>query len=299
MRRRIPKLGHKLHWRREDHPLKAFYELRKEEFYVGKMTEYPFPLHVHETVELAIVMDGACTVQIDGREYALSPGDAAVAFPLTPHSYNTLAEGTAGFAAIFPADTIAEFSSIFHTMLPDDPIVRREQLGEEAISMARCLMEAHDDQKQYLRQAYLHVILAHLLHAVSYHAAAAYNERGLGARVVRYIYDHACENITISSAAHDLGISESHLSHLFAQQFRVNFRAFINAIRIDKATMLMRDPFMTLTQIYYQCGYDNMRTFRRAFVQETGMLPAAYMRAARRTAAGADLVPKAQDEPKK
>ena len=104
---------------------------------------------------------------------------------------------------------------------------------------------------------------------------------------------------TISSAAHDLGISESHLSHLFAQQFHVNFRAFINAIRIDKATMLMRDPFMTLTQIYYQCGYDNMRTFRRAFVQETGMLPAAYMRAARRVAAGDEFVPQALEEPKK
>lgn len=275
--------------------MKAFYELRKEEFYVGQMTEYPFPLHVHETVELAIVLSGECTMQIDGREYALRPGDAALAFPLTPHSYNTLAEGTAGFAAIFPADTVTEFSSVFHTMLPDDPVVRREQMSEEALTMARRLMDGQDGTNQHLRQAYLHVILAHVLHGLSFHAAAAYNERGLGARVVRYVYDHACENITISSAAHDLGISESHLSHLFAQQFRVNFRAFINAIRIDQATMLMRDPFITLTQIYYQCGYDNMRTFRRAFVQETGMLPAAYMRAARR--AGVETVPKAPVEP--
>lgn len=276
--------------------MKAFYELRKEEFYVGRMTEYPFPLHVHETVELAIVMDGESAMQIDGRGYTLRPGDAVIAFPLTPHSYNTLAEGTVGFAAIFPADTVTEFSSVFHTMLPDDPVVRRERMSGEALEIARRLMDEHDEKLKHLRQAYLHVILAHVLHSLSFHAAAAYNERGLGARVVRYVYDHACENITISSAAHDLGISESHLSHLFAQQFRVNFRAFINAIRIDRATMLMRDPFMTLTQIYYQCGYDNMRTFRRAFVQETGMLPAAYMRAARR--AGADNAPKAPVEPK-
>lgn len=277
--------------------MRAFYELRKEDFFTGPMTEYPFPLHVHETVELAIITEGTCTMQIDGREYVLCPGDAAIAFPLTPHSYNSLSEGTTGFAAIFPADTIAEFSSIFHTMLPNEPVVRRERLGEEAFTMAQALSGMQDERLKFLRQAYLHVILAFILHALSFHAAAAYNERGLGARVVRYVYDHACENITISSAAHDLGISESHLSHLFAQQFHVNFRAFINAIRIDKATMLMRDPFLTLTQIYYQCGYDNMRTFRRAFVQETGMLPAAYMRAARR--GGADTVPKAPVEPKK
>ena len=267
--------------------MKAFYELRKDNFFVGPMTEYPFPLHVHETVEMAIVLTGECTMQIDGREYVLHPGDAAIAFPLTPHAYMAQSEGTKGFTAIFPADTIAEFSGIFHTMLPNEPIVHRERVGEEALRMAETLQQGHANQ--HLHLAYLHVILAHILHALSFHPAAAYNERGLGARVVRYVYDHACDSITISSAAHDLGISESHLSHLFAQQFHVNFRAFINAIRIDKATMLMRDPFLTLTQIYYQCGYDNMRTFRRAFVQETGVLPAAYMRAARH--GGADPIP--------
>jgi AraC-like DNA-binding protein len=94
---------------------------------------------------------------------------------------------------------------------------------------------------------------------------------------VKYIFDHACENITLSTAAHGLGISESHLSHLFSQQFRINFRRFVNAIRIDKAEALMRDPTMTLTAICYACGYENMRTFRRAFVRETGLLPTAYL----------------------
>ena len=46
--------------------------------------------------------------------------------------------------------------------------------------------------------------------------------------------------------------------------------------------MLMRDPCLTLTQISDQCGFENMRTFRRAFVKETGSLPAAYMRAVRK-----------------
>jgi two-component system response regulator YesN len=73
-----------------------------------------------------------------------------------------------------------------------------------------------------------------------------------------------------------VGISQSHLSHLFSQRFHVNFRRFVNAIRVDRAKMLMRDPRMTLTSICYSCGYENIRTFRRAFVRESGMLPSEY-----------------------
>lgn len=262
--------------------MKAFYEARNDQIFTGEMTQYPFPLHVHETVEVAVVLSGKCVMELDGKTYALNPGDAAVAFPLTPHSFEELSEGTTGFSAFFPADTIAEFSSTFHTLLPDEPVVRKNRLAQgDALYAVKKLLAIDESKDAYTRQAYLHLLLAHLLNAMRFHSAAAYRERGLSVKVVRYIYAHACENITICSAAHDLGISESHLSHLFAQQFHVNFRSFINAIRIDKATMLMRDPFMTLTQIYYLCGYDNMRTFRRAFVQETGVLPAAYMRSVR------------------
>ena len=275
--------------------MKAFYEARNDQLFTGEMTRYPFPLHVHETVEVAMLLTGQCTMQIDGNTWELSPGDAAVAFPLTPHSFDQLSEDATGFAAFFPADAIAEFSSVFHTMLPDEPVIRKARLAKgDAGYAVKKLLEITDKKEAYTELAYLHLLLANLLHEMRFHSAAAYRERGLSVKVVRYIYAHACENITISSAAHDLGISESHLSHLFAQQFHVNFRSFINAIRIDKATMLMRDPFMTLTQIYYLCGYDNMRTFRRAFVQETGMLPAAYMRSVRGQAA--QNQPGAQDD---
>ncbi|MBR6185621.1 MAG: helix-turn-helix domain-containing protein [Clostridia bacterium] len=262
--------------------MKAFYESRSSQIFTGEMTRFPYPLHVHETVEIAVVLTGRCVMEIDGKTYVLTPGDAAIAFPLTPHSFDEVSEDATGFSAFLPADTIAEFSSTFHTLLPDEPVVRKKQFAqEEAMYAVKKLLEIGEKKDEFARLAYLHVLLAYLLHMMKFHSAAAYRERGLSVKVVRYMYAHACENITICSAAHDLGISESHLSHLFAQQFHVNFRSFINAIRIDKATMLMRDPFMTLTQIYYLCGYDNMRTFRRAFVQETGMLPAAYMRSVR------------------
>ena len=257
--------------------MKAFYETRSENLFVGSMTRYPFPMHVHEIVELICVLTGSCVLQIDGRSYELQPGDVAVAFPLVPHSYDSLTPDCTGFAAFFLADTIAEFSGIFHTMLPAEPVLRHARVSEEIRVAVDRLLETSSEERWPFRLAYLHLLLAGVLNAMRFSPTGAFNERGLAYRVVKYIFDHAFENITLASAAHGLGVSESHLSHLFSQQFHINFRRFVNAIRVDKAKMMMRDPHVTLTDICYGCGYDNMRTFRRAFIRETGILPSTYM----------------------
>lgn len=258
-----------------------FYESRKEPMFVGKMTHYPYPLHVHEIVELVYMLEGSCTMQIGEAEYALAKGDLAIVFPIVPHSYEFISPDADGFAAFFPADTIAEYSGTFQTMLPDCPVLRGDALNDEVRFIIARLLASPNEVYSPSRLALLHLLLADVLCAMQFHPSGAYNERGLAGRVVRYIYDHACESITLESAARGLGISTSHLSHLFAQQLRINFRRFINAIRIDKAQMLMRDPSMTLTGISYACGFENIRTFRRAFVSQTGMLPSACLQKTR------------------
>ena len=261
--------------------MKVFYESRSEPMFFGRMTACPYPLHVHEVVEIACPLSGSCVMQIGEGRYELSPGEIAFVFPVVPHSFESIAPGSDGFAAFFPADTIAEFSGTFQTRLPVEPVLRREQVPDEAYRVIRRLMEEPNEIYSPSRLALLHLLLADTLHALRYQESANCGERGLANRVMRYVYDHACEKITLNSTARELGISVSHLSHLFSRQFGISFRGFVNAIRIDKAQMLMRDPLMTLTGISYACGYENIRTFRRAFMSQTGMLPSVCLKRVR------------------
>ena len=134
--------------------------------------------------------------------------------------------------------------------------------------------------------AYLHVILADVLHSLTYRPVYNYSERGLGYRIISYISEHACDEITLESASRALGVSVSHLSHFFGERMHTSFRGFINAIRVERARLLMRDPNLTLMEICDSCGYTNMRTFRRAFQAEAGCLPSEYMRDTRVRAIG-------------
>ena len=256
--------------------MKLFYETRDENLFIGSMTRYPFPLHVHEIVELACVLKGEVEMQIDGKEYVLRPGDIAIAFPLIPHSFERLSPDASGLAAFFLADTFPQFTKTFLSMLPESPVLRGERVNADArLAIDRLVRDPEGDASPS-RLAYLHLLIANVLSRMCFKPSESCGEQGMTYRVFKYIFDHACEDITLESAARGLGISQSHLSHLFSQRFHVNFRRFINAIRIDRARMLMRDPRMTLTSICYSCGYENIRTFRRAFVRETGMLPSEY-----------------------
>ena len=261
--------------------MQPFYETREERFFIGGMTHSPYPVHVHEVVELVCVLRGECVMQLDGAAYTLRKGDIAAAFPLVPHGYERMSPDIDGLAAFFPYDTINEFANVFAAMLPANPVLRAGQIGPDArLAIAR-LAEMPNEARFPLRLAFLHLLLADVLGSMALKSAGTPEERDMTCRAIKYIYDHASEDLTLTVVSRELGISQSHLSHLFSQRLRVNFRRFINAIRIDRATAMMRDPQMTLTAVCGRCGFENMRTFRRAFLRETGKLPNAYLKALR------------------
>ncbi len=261
--------------------MSMFYEQRAEKLFIGRMTHYPCSTHVHALAEVVVVVRGWAVVTIDETQYRLMPGDAAVTFPLVPHSFDELSEDSQGVIAIFPPDVIPEYAGTFHGLQPEETVLRADRSSLDVRFAVERLYAMNSDGSLPMRIAYLHVLLAGVLHSLTYRPVYDYNDRGLGHRIISYISDHAFEEITLESASRALGISVSHLSHFFSERLHTNFRRFINAIRIEKARLLMRDPNLTLTEICDACGYTNMRTFRRAFQQEVGCLPSDHLVALR------------------
>ena len=257
--------------------MNTVYETRPEKLYIGLMTEHPCPAHVHAVAEVVVQTQGYTLLTIDEVQYRLNPGDAAVIFPLVSHSFDSLSGDAKGITAIFLPDIIPEYAGTFHGLQPENPVLPGDRRGLDLRFAVERLSSLNMDDNLPMCIAYLHVILAGLLHSFTYRPVYDYSERGLGHRIISYISDHAFEEISLESAARALGISASHLSHFFSERLHTNFRRFINAIRIEKARLLMRDPNLTMTEICGACGYNNMRTFRRAFQQEIGCLPSVHL----------------------
>ena len=253
--------------------MSTFYEQRPEKLFIGEMTHFPFPPHVHEVAELVALEQGSLTMVIGNVAYEMEAGDIALIFPFVPHSYVQPSPDISGLAAIFPRDLITEYVPVFYKSIPRIPVLKASAADSDVRLAISRIRELQDPAGSPFGTAYLHVILAGVLAAMPMRSLSEIEEPDLGYRIIQYTSMHACEQITLESTARALGISVSHLSHFFSQKIHINFRRFINAIRIDKARQLMRDPTLTLTTVSGMCGFSNMRTFRRAFLQETGTLP--------------------------
>ncbi len=251
-----------------------FYEQRTENIFIGAICDHPFPSHVHDVVEIVCLQTGSMEMTISGKRIMLLPGDIAVAFPSESHSYDYVSEDASGLSLIFLPDTIMEFYHTFRTMQPVQPLLLHQDQAAELTSIIRPLQKiTAKDQSTPLKLGYLHLFLAYLFTSLPLMPRARNPHSTLTDQVLQYISEHFAEPLTLESTSRALGISRIHLSHIFSQQLHINFRQYINTLRIDRACTMLRNPNYSISQIAYQCGYGNQRTFHRAFLAQCGMPP--------------------------
>jgi transcriptional regulator GlxA family with amidase domain len=68
-------------------------------------------------------------------------------------------------------------------------------------------------------------------------------------------------------------VSEAHFARSFAEAFGVPPHRYLLTRRIERATALLRDTDLAVTDIAYQTGWKSLGTFGRTFRDITGMSP--------------------------
>jgi transcriptional regulator GlxA family with amidase domain len=86
-------------------------------------------------------------------------------------------------------------------------------------------------------------------------------------------------------------VSEAHFARSFRQAFGVPPHRYLLTRRIERATALLRDTDLSITDIAFQTGWQSLGTFGRIFRDVTGENPGAVRRRARAEARELGRVP--------
>ncbi len=93
--------------------------------------------------------------------------------------------------------------------------------------------------------------------------------------VLQYMEKHY-RDCSLDEAARRVFLTPSYLSTLFHKQQGISFSDMLQKIRMEKAKELLSDPSIRQYQIADLVGYDNPKSFTRAFKNYYGISPQDY-----------------------
>ena len=92
-----------------------------------------------------------------------------------------------------------------------------------------------------------------------------------------YIGEHYNDpDISLAAVARHLGLSESHLSHIFKKETDYTLLNYLTRCRIQKAMELLRDCRVKVYEAAEQVGYRDVTHFSATFKKVAGVSPSEY-----------------------
>ncbi|WNR42875.1 response regulator transcription factor [Paenibacillus roseipurpureus] len=106
------------------------------------------------------------------------------------------------------------------------------------------------------------------------------NEQEEGHQIIRKVKDMLSqrfhEDITLQTAADEVGLSYQYMSQLFKSKTGMSYSDYVLTLRMNKAKQLLRETRMRIYEISELCGYANPKYFMNAFKQSEGITPKEY-----------------------
>ncbi len=252
-------------------------ERKQKRFVIRPVCVNPYPAHLHDVVETVILRRGFLRLTVNGTPYLMQPNDIMMIFPGMMHSYENASEDAEGLFVGFQPEMIEEFYGALITHWPVDP---KQHIGENDREMKEAVEKletyAVQGEDHPLACAYIHLLTACMFTKLALVPAEELHKNSFMYRVMQYVQIHSAENLTLDSVAKAMGVGRSHLSHLFSQKLKINFRKFLNTTRIEKACLLLQDRELSIKEVCYECGFESTRTFHRVFLEEQKMTPGEY-----------------------
>ncbi|MDR1972570.1 MAG: helix-turn-helix domain-containing protein [Treponema sp.] len=95
-------------------------------------------------------------------------------------------------------------------------------------------------------------------------------------KVERYLQENYSSKISLKEAADLSGLSAPYFSTVFKEEMGENFSTYLNQLRVEKASSLLRETNQTLSEIAGSCGFEDQSWFSKIFKNYTGLSPGKY-----------------------
>lgn len=255
-------------------------------------SEFDFPLHSHEELELNFIMNAKDAKRVVGDHIGvIDDMELVLVGSNLPHVWQT---------HHCKSKKIKEITIQFHKDLLDEKLLRRNQLSfirkmleksAQGILFSRQTIERIQSRLMVLnqKQGFDSVLeLFSILHDLSIsrdmhtlsdatfsNAELHYNSRRIE-RSVEYMNLNFKKHITLSEVAKLANMTEVSFSRFFKSRTGITFMDSLLEMRLGHASRLLIDTTQSIAEVAYNCGFNNISNFNRLFKKKKGCTPKEF-----------------------
>ena len=253
-------------------------------------------MHWHRYHEIGLCIGGQGKFVYLNKVYTVHPGDIFISNNYENHvAVSDAGEETQYLFLIFLPSIISNpggqsVDSQYLHFLNYNPLLFQNQIPADdpaAVRLGALIREAYDvySRREPFYQMELDILLRQILLTLSRARSGA--EKSSGdlayehpkiAAAREYINDHYTSPLTLRQVAEHLHLNESYFRHLFKEEMRVSFKAYITLLRLAHAQKLLIASDHSINEIIQEVGYTNISQFYKIFELNYNLTPAEYRR---------------------
>lgn len=258
--------------------------------------------HAHDYVQIWYVNKGSFDHSIGNHRYRMVAGNLFVIPPYTVHRVDMLPgeellitgcefmpeciDSAYRTSSDLRATAYRDWLSPF--LVPEEHVRPKVTLtGEDDLIVRRLLDEMLHEytDKPTFYEAHLRADLMKLLAVLLrvYSADMEHDLRNVAgehrrmiAQCINYIHQNYNEDLRLEEMYRRALVSRTTFCQLFKEMTGKTFSAYVNDLRIRRAMRLLLDPSLTVNEVSYRVGFNNVSYFSRRFKEIVGLSPSRY-----------------------
>lgn len=259
-------------------------------------TNFNFPIHIHPECELNFIENakGAQRIVGDSIEEIDEEELVLVTNPHLEHAwkdYRNVSKNIHEITIQFHPDLLTDTFLNKNQMISIRQLFRHAERGvafsRESIAKVRPLLKTLTCENDSIYSLIKLLIILHELSidkgmrelSTGQFAANVMHQHSsdesLG-RVMDYLSRHYSEVIRLSEVAEMVNMSESSFCRFFKQHTSKSFIDFLTDIRLGAASRALIDSSLSIAEIGYDCGFNNLSNFNRIFKKKKGVTPSEF-----------------------
>lgn len=245
--------------------------------------------------KLIYLVEGHGEKLINGKAYPMKPGSLFLIHPDDVTTFRIESESIQIYNILFLPEVLGtglrelkndfEFFSIFEAHFnPSLQSEHREQLyvldsTRDSEALIRRIMKEYTkalpDSRSMIRLMLQELLI--MISRLSIRKIKGRRQQGIVSYVNSVIESHFRDEFDLAFLASKIGVTESHLCRLYKVETGSTVMEALLRKRLEEAEFLLRSaPHKRISEICYECGFNDLSYFYRAFKSFSGVNPGTF-----------------------